>query len=124
MTTPTTAPRHCLHPPHLVPAGPDAIWQAVTGRRVGELVVENHDRTIVEATDGHLTPAPAGVRPTGTREIREGTVDEDAERSVQAGCTVTSLPDGTATVSPPRRCCATEAGPGPHPVPSVGLPVT
>jgi hypothetical protein len=78
-------------------AGLDEIWQAVTDGRVGELVVEEHYRATVEVTDGHLAPAPAGARPTGTGEIREDIVDEIAERTLQADGAVTFVPDGTLT---------------------------
>ncbi|MEU6239378.1 chemotaxis protein [Kitasatospora sp. NPDC047058] len=78
-------------------AGLDEIWQAVTDGRVGELVVEEHYRTTVEVTQGHLAPAPAGTQPTGTGETREDIVDEITERTLQTDGTVTFVPDGTLT---------------------------
>jgi hypothetical protein len=76
-------------------AGLDEIWEAVTGGRVGELVVEEHFRATVEVTDGHLAPASADAQPTGSGEIREDIVDEIVERTLQAGGTVTFVPDET-----------------------------
>lgn len=78
-------------------AGLDEIWVAVTEGRVAELVVEEHYQETVEVTDGHLAPALADAQPTGTGEIREDVVDEIVERTLQAGGTVTFVPDETLT---------------------------
>ncbi|MCC9308498.1 chemotaxis protein [Kitasatospora sp. RB6PN24] len=78
-------------------AGLDEIWVAVSEGRVGELVVEEHYQETVEVTDGHLAPAPAEGQATGSGEVREDVVDEIVERTLQAGGTVTFVPDETLT---------------------------
>ncbi|MFE9425119.1 chemotaxis protein [Kitasatospora sp. NPDC006697] len=76
-------------------AGLDEIWQAVGENRVGELVLEEHYQVNAQLTEGHLAPAPEGEQPTGTGEVREDVVDEIVERTLEAGGTVTFVPDDT-----------------------------
>ncbi|MFB7669222.1 chemotaxis protein [Kitasatospora sp. NPDC056138] len=77
---------------HEFAAGVDEVWQNVTAKRAGLLVVEEDYRTTVRDDGDHLVPAERG-----DPGAREDIVDEIVEQALETGARVRFVPAGRLT---------------------------